>query len=163
MAQEVTNFGRFYAAIRGMSIIGDRDDFKRQIVWQYTDGRTDSLREMTREEYDRCCDALEGQSRQKEELRKERSATLKLMQQAGIDTTDWNRVNGFCRDSRIAGKEFARLTAEEHRQLRRKMRVIDRKGGFTKAAEKRARKEQEENSGTGCVLIENPEQQSKWN
>lgn len=142
MAQEITNFGRFYTAINKLSGIGDRDDFKRQMVSQYTGGRTDSLREMTRQEYDRCCEALEGQSRYKEELRKERSATLKLMQKAGIDTTDWRRINDFCRDSRIAGKEFARITADEHKQLRRKIRAIDSKGGFTIAAEKKAAREE---------------------
>lgn len=142
MAQQVNNFGRFYTAINKLSGIGDRDDFKRQMVSQYTGGRTDSLREMTRQEYDRCCEALEGQSRYKEELRKERSATLKLMQKAGIDTTDWRRINDFCRDSRIAGKEFARITADEHKQLRRKIRAIDSKGGFTIAAEKRAAREE---------------------
>lgn len=141
MAQEVTNFGRFYTAVRALSVIGDRDDFKRQMVSQFTNGRTDSLREMTRQEYDRCCEALEGQSRYKDSLRKERSATLKLMQKAGIDTTDWNRVNRFCLDPRIAGKEFARITAEEHPRLRRKLRAIDSKGGFTIAAEKRAARE----------------------
>lgn len=143
MAQQVTNFGRFYTAIRKLSGIGDRDDFKRQMVSQFTNGRTDSLREMTRQEYDRCCESLEGQSRYKEELRKERSATLKLMQKAGIDTTDWNRINRFCLDPRIAGKEFARITADEHPQLRRKLRAIDSTGGFTIAAEKRAAREAE--------------------
>lgn len=158
MAQEVTNFGRFYAAIRALSVIGDRDDFKRQMVWQYTNGRTDSLREMTRREYDRCCEALEGQSRYKEDLRKERSATLNLMQKVGIDTTDWNRINRFCLDPRIAGKEFARITAEEHPQLRRKIRAIDSKGGFTIAAEKRAQREQKAKTTTRYTLIEMPNQ-----
>lgn len=144
MAQQVTNFGRFYTAIRKLSGIGDRDDFKRQMVSQFTNGRTDSLREMTRQEYDRCCESLEGQSRYKEELRKERSATLKLMQKAGIDTSDWNRVNDFCRDPRIAGKEFARLTTDELSQLRRKIRAIDSKGGFTIKAEREAARRPEQ-------------------
>jgi len=130
MAQQVTNFGRFYAAIRAMNVIGDRDDVKRQIVWQYTGGRTDSLREMTRHEYDRCCADLESKNGYRDLLRKERSATLKLMQKAGIDTTDWNRVNTFCLDPRIAGKEFARLSTDELAQIRRKIRAIDGKGGF---------------------------------
>jgi len=130
MKQQVTNFGRFYTAIRAMSIIGDRDEVKRQLVWQYTDGRTDSLREMTRREYDRCCADIERKNGYRDELRKERSATLKLMQKAGIDTTDWNRVNAFCLDPRIAGKDFARLSAGDLARLRRKIRAIDRKGGF---------------------------------
>ena len=138
MKQQVTNFGRFYTAIRAMSIIGDRDEVKRQLVWQYTNGRTVSLKEMTRQEYDRCCDDLERKNGYKDQLRKERSATLKLMQKAGIDTSDWNRVNDFCRDPRIAGKEFARLTTDELSQLRRKIRAIDSKGGFTIKAEREA-------------------------
>jgi len=144
MAQQVTNFGRFYTAIRAMSIIGDRDEVKRQLVWQYTNGRTDSLKEMTRQEYDRCCDDLERKNGYRDFLRKERSATLKLMQKAGIDTTDWNRVNAFCRDPRIVGKEFARLSIDDLAQLRRKIRVIDSKGGFTIKAEREAVRKQEQ-------------------
>lgn len=132
MAQQVTNFGRFYTAVRALNPIGDRDDVKRSIVFQYTNGRTDSLREMTRAEYDRCCEDLERKTGQKDELRKERSKTLKLMQQMGVDTTDWARVNAFCLDRRIAGKEFARIGAEEHPDLRRKLRSIEGKGGLGK-------------------------------
>lgn len=156
--ETVTNFGRFYSAIRAFSFIDNGEDFKRQIVRQYTNGRTDSLREMTRLEYDRCCDALEGHSRYKETLRKERSATLKLMQKAGIDTTDWNRVNRFCLDPRIAGKEFARITAEEHPQLRRKLRAIDSKGGFAIAAGKREHRESKAKTTSRFSLIEIPNQ-----
>lgn len=126
----MTNFGRFYSAVRAMSPLGDRDEVKRSLVWQYTDGRTDSLREMTREEYDRCCAELERRCGHREELRRERSATLKLMQQMGVDTTDWGRINALCEHTRIIGKEFARITAEEHRELRKKLRIIERKGGL---------------------------------
>lgn len=130
MEQQVTNFGRFYTAVRALEPIGDRDEVKKSLVYQYTDGRTDSLREMTRAEYDRCCEDLERKSGQKDELRKERSATLKLMQKMGVDTTDWNRVNLLCRDARIIGKDFYYITAEEHRELRRKLHGIERKGGI---------------------------------
>lgn len=132
MTQQVTNFGRFFTAIRALNHIGDRDEVKKSIVWQYTNGRTDSLREMSRAEYNKCCEDLELKVGLKEELRKERSATLKLMQKMGVDTTDWNRVNLLCRDTRIIGKEFYHITAEEHRALRRKLRSIDRKGGINR-------------------------------
>lgn len=132
MKQQVTNFGRFYAALRALDIIGDRDEVKESLVWQYTGGRTGSLREMTRVEYERCCLELERRNGRREQLRKERSATLKLMQWIGIDTTDWARVNAFCLDRRIAGKEFARIGAEEHPDLRRKLRSIEGKGGLGK-------------------------------
>lgn len=130
MKQQVTNFARFYTAIRALNPIGDRDDVKKSIVFQYTNGRTDSLREMTRAEYNKCCEDLERKTGHKDELRKERSATLKLMQKMGVDTTDWNRINLLCRDARIIGKDFYNITSDEHRELRRKLRGIERKGGI---------------------------------
>lgn len=130
MKQEVTNFARFYTAVKALDPIGDRDEVKKSLVWQYTDGRTDSLREMTRAEYDRCCSDLERKVGGQDELRKERSKTLRLMQQMGVDTTDWGRVNLLCHDARIIGKDFYHITAEEHQELRRKLRGIERKGGI---------------------------------
>lgn len=130
MKQQVSNFGRFYTAIREMNPIGDRDEVKRSIVLQYTDGRTESLREMTRAEYDRCCADLERGTGGREKLRKERSATLHLMQRMGVDTSDWERVNALCRDPRIAGKDFRRIADDEHPGLRARLRAIERKGGF---------------------------------
>lgn len=130
MAQEVTNFARFFAAFNKLPYNGSRDEFKRQIVLQYTWNRTDSLREMTRREYNECCDALEKLNGQKDEQKKRRSECLKLMQKLGIDTTDWTRINAFCQDPRIAGQVFARLSNEELEQLSVKLRSIRRKGGL---------------------------------
>ena len=52
------------------------------------------------------------------------------MQQMGIDTTDWARINDFCRNPRIAGKPFRQITAEELEVLTVKLRAIQRKGGL---------------------------------
>ena len=130
----VTNFARFYISFNRLPYDGEREDFKKQIVLQYTWNRTDSLKEMTKEEYDSCCTALEkliGQDewRQKlrEELRRKRSVCLKLMQRLGIDTTSWNRVDAFCGDKRIAGKPFSKITAEELDVLSVKLRCILKK------------------------------------
>ena len=59
MAQEVTNFARFYALFNKLPCTGDREGLKKQIVLQYTWDRTESLREMTSKEYEACCCALE--------------------------------------------------------------------------------------------------------
>lgn len=128
MAQEVTNFARFYALFNKLPYQGDREEFKKQIVLQYTWNRTDSLKEMTAKEYEVCCTALE---KLREELRRKRSVCLKLMQQLGIDTTDWNRVNEFCNNPRIAGKPFVQVSTAELEQLAIKLRAIQRKGGLT--------------------------------
>ncbi|UVP10433.1 hypothetical protein NXW19_20070 [Bacteroides ovatus] len=130
MAQEVTNFARFFAAFNKLPYNGSREEFKKQVVLQYTWNRTDSLREMTRREYNDCCDALEKLNGQKDEQKKRRSECLKLMQKIGIDTTDWIRINAFCQDPRITGKVFARLSNEELEQLSVKLRSIQRKGGL---------------------------------
>lgn len=138
MAQEVTNFARFYALFNKLPYQGDREEFKKQIVLQYTWNRTDSLKEMTAKEYEVCCTALEKLSGQdewrqklREELRRKRSVCLKLMQQLGIDTTDWNQVNEFCNNPRIAGKPFVQVSTAELEQLAIKLRAIQRKGGLT--------------------------------
>lgn len=156
MAQEVTNFARFYASFNKLPYDGDREEFKKSIVMQYTWNRTDSLREMTSKEYNACCATLEKLSGQDEwrqrlrdELRRQRSVCLKLMQKLGIDTSDWARINDFCRHPRIAGKPFARITTEELEQLAVKLRSIQRKGGL------KPRKEQEAGKAacTGYLLV----------
>ena len=137
MAQEVTNFARFYALFNKLPFNGDREEFKKSIVLQYTWNRTDSLREMTRLEYKTCCEGLEklagvDERRQKmqEELKYWRSVCLRLMQKMGIDTSDWARVNDFCRNPRIAGKAFSQISSDELEQLAVKLRSIRRKGGL---------------------------------
>lgn len=52
------------------------------------------------------------------------------MQQLGIDTTDWNRVDRFCSDTRIAGKAFRHISIDELEALAVKLRTIARKGGL---------------------------------
>jgi hypothetical protein len=122
--QEVENFARFYAAMKAMPGIGDREEYKRTVVAQYTGNRTESLREMTRKEYNECCEDMERITGLAERRRKERSACLKLMQRMGIDTTDWTRVNNFCRSPRIAGRDFAKIDVAGLEKLQRKLRAI---------------------------------------
>ena len=138
MAQEVTNFARFYGILKERFTFASKelgDEFKESVVSQFTNRRTTSLREMTRKEYDMMCDKLEGVTAKlirtaKDVQRKHRSQCLRLMQKLGLDTTDWTRINAFCQDPRIAGKVFSQLSNEELEQLSVKLRAISRKGGF---------------------------------
>lgn len=125
-----TDFRRFWAVFNRLRIRGDREDCRRQIVSQYTKGRTDSLKEMTEKEYRECIAGMEALFGTNEDLRKLRSSCLKLMQQMGVDTTDWNRVDALCMDRRIAGKKFAWLDIHELEDLRKKLRAIKNKGGL---------------------------------
>lgn len=135
MKQQVTNFGRFYSALDRLPLPGAREDVKRGMVEQYTGGRTDSLREMSRKEYNEMCTALERLNGSRDERRRRRSIVLKLMQELEVDTTDWAQINDFCRHPRIAGKEFGRLTIEELMELATKLRSIKRKGWQRKKTE----------------------------
>ena len=89
---------------------------------------------MTTKEYDAMCEAMQQMDKSykareiyREELRRKRSTVLKLMQKQGIDTTDWNRVDAYCLNPRIAGKKFIRLTTEELETVAIKLRIIRRK------------------------------------
>lgn len=130
MNQQVTNFARFYASFNQLPYSGDREEFKKQIVRQYTCERTESLRGMTIKEYTACCEGLEKLTGRKDELKKKRSRCLRLMQQLGIDTTDWARINNFCQHPRIAGKPFSKISLDELDNLSVKLRSIQRKGGL---------------------------------
>jgi hypothetical protein len=66
----------------------------------------------------------------RKELRRKRSVCLKLMQQLGVDTTDWARVDNFCMNPRLAGKPFRNISIEELEELSVKLRTIKRKGGL---------------------------------
>ena len=132
MNRKPLNFARFYTLFNSLVYEGDREEFRKDLIRQYTGNRTDSLRQMSSQEYDTCCRAMEGLTKRNDQLRKKRSLCLKLMQQLGIDTTDWTRINSFCNDRRIAGKPFARLNAAELEALAAKLRTIQRKGGLNK-------------------------------
>lgn len=127
------SYARFYALLKRLPV--HSDEMKEELVLQYTGQRTSSLRDMTEAEYNTMCNALESSfkdswSVKREQLKKSRSAVLHLMQRLGIDTSDWVRINAFCRDSRIAGKEFAALDCEELDKLLPKLRSIQRNGGL---------------------------------
>ena len=123
------NYARFYTLLKKMPGAD-----KETLVEQYTSGRTTHLRETTQQEYNKMCRDMEQvagydecMSDIRRELRRKRSVCLKLMQQLGIDTTDWDRVNAFCEDARIAGKAFRYISIDELEVLAVKLRAIKRK------------------------------------
>lgn len=131
--QEVTNFARYYALINKLPYGGDREEFKKKAVSQYTWGRTEHLHEMKSSEYDELCKALEKMLPNNnrdiyiKEMKRKRSAVLHQMQLYGVDTSDWTRVDSFCMNPRIAGKKFRELDGDELDALLIKMRMIRRK------------------------------------
>lgn len=134
MMKNTRKYGRFYSYLYKIPYNGDREELKASLVMQYTHDRTDSLHEMTDEEYCSCCYDMEKLCEHKNvyeySVRQHRSRALHLMQQNGIDTTDWNRVNSFCKNPRIGNKEFYLLDIEELDDLILKLRAIMGKGGL---------------------------------
>lgn len=136
--KEGFNYSRFYRVLNMMPGM-DKDELKKSLVSQWTCGRTDSLREMEEHEYYQLCSHLEytyGLQKQQAAadmvIKRQRSICLKIMQKMGIDTTDWERVNAFLKDGRIAGKKLYELSGPELVILERKLRSIERKGGLRK-------------------------------
>ncbi len=128
----IQNFGEFYVLLKQLP--GGGDGLKEDLVYEFTGGRTTSLREMTFKEYRRMCASMregvgDGMSERglQTELKKRRSAVLHRMQQLGVDTTDWARVDNFCLQPRIAGKLFRKLTLDELSDLIPKLENMKRK------------------------------------
>lgn len=126
------NYASFYGLLKQLPGC-DKEALKAEIVLQFTGGRTDSLREMSLQEYDDAVRAMKKLARPGSEtevrrlLRKRRSDVLHQMQLLGIDTADWKKVDAFCHDKRIAGKCFRHLDDEELGLLLKKLRAIRRK------------------------------------
>lgn len=123
------HYGKFYMLLKRLPGAD-----KETLVEQYTRGRTTHLREMTLPEYELMCSAMdrvagvdERQEALRTSLRKARSGVLRQMQLWGVDTTNWNRVDAFCQDPRIAGKMFRYLDVEELSALNTKLRAMNRK------------------------------------
>ena len=128
-----TNYAIFYALLKSMPGASKED-----LVLQWTNGRTASLKEMSEREYSLMIRQLRQQVENLEEKKKARSAVLKQFQLYGIDTTDWDAVDRFCCNARIAGKPFRYLTIPELKSLRVKMLSIRNKAELKGYEQRRA-------------------------
>lgn len=135
MPGQVNNFARFYGLLKLMPGM-DKDELKQQLVSQWTCGRTESLREMSQHEYHKMCDHLDNSLKQQGKndkdtfnalRRHKRSICLRLLQKIGVDTTEWNAVNSYCKSPKIAGKVFRDLSLDELDELSLKLRMILKK------------------------------------
>lgn len=138
------NYARFYALLKKMPYAD-----KCTLVEQYTHGRTTHLHETTASEYRTMCDEMErvtGYAERRKalqaQLRKKRSACLRLMQQLGVNTTDWPTVDNFCRNPRVSGKRFAQLSEDELTTLQVKLRMIQKHGGLKSRTKAQPKTEQ---------------------
>ena len=99
----VDNYGKFYKLLK---LLPGAD--KETLVRQFTNERTEHLRQMTDKEYELMCKEMErvaGYDERRAALlkakRKARSGVLHQMQLWGVNTADWKAVDRFCEDKRI--------------------------------------------------------------
>ena len=112
------------------SNIGMNEEGRRNLLLEFTDGRTNTTKGLTYREAIYLCGFLYGKGTKftaSGETKRRRSGVLKRMQQIGIDTTDWDAVDIFCQDPRIAGKRFCQLTDEELLNMIPKLEQIKKK------------------------------------
>lgn len=127
------NFGEFYVLLKKLP--GATDGLKEDLVYQFTEGRTRSLREMTINEYKRMCASMRESDTGldpemfRTEIKRRRSAVLHRLQKLGIDTTNWAHVDNFCMSKKIAGKRFAAISLDELAELVPKLESMLRKSG----------------------------------
>lgn len=123
------NYAAFFALLRRMP-----HTHKELLVSTYTDGRTDSLKEMSDGEYTLMLKSMQQELADRDRLRLARSKALHQLQLYGVDTTNWYAINQFVGQPRIAGKPFGQLSVAELADLTRKMRAIISKGGRSNEA-----------------------------
>ncbi len=116
------NYAIFFALLKQLQGVT-----KEELVLQWTEGRTDSLRDMDDAEYNAMIRAMKGEATDDAARKRARSAALKQMQRYGVDTSDWDAVDRFCSSPKIAGKKFSHLTIGELQALRRKLLSMQNK------------------------------------
>lgn len=100
----------------------------RTLIGELTDGRTTSTKGLTYAEAQYLAGYITGANEKLHAAAEEMAlASLKRMQQIGVDTTDWSLVNAFLRHPRIAGKPLYELDGDELEALIPKLESIKKK------------------------------------
>ena len=125
MKKTKRNYARFFTLLRQVMPELDREEAKSIVATQVSGGRTDSLRDLTDKEW-RDAEAMlaDRKADSSMPLKRARSQALHQMQLYGIRTTNWEEVNRFTSDARIAGKHFYHLSVPELTALTRKLRAM---------------------------------------
>ncbi len=129
-------YDRFYSLL-SMMPADDKEELKEQLVWQYSNMLTVSLREFAQsrpDDYRRMLADMQSEVNrlnparfQQQETKRLRSAILHRLQKYGVDTTSWEVVNRFLEQPRIAGKRLYNMSIDEMNALIPKLENILRK------------------------------------
>ncbi len=95
---------------------------KEEIVFSFSDGKTTSLREFYATDpkgFKRMIYRMQTLVEKKNDpaTKRLRSGILVRLQKYGVDTTDWQCVNRFLEQKKIAGKRLYEMTNDEMKEL----------------------------------------------
>ncbi len=131
-AKKTVSFAKFYVLLSKMNGVSKED-----LVWQYSGFLTTSLREFRLQnparyekmitDMQNTIEEMNSKGEDTVELKRLRSAILLRIQKHGIDTTNWNCVNSFMKQKRIAGKTLGEMSVKELKAFIRKMESILKK------------------------------------
>lgn len=163
MKKTERNYARFFTLLRQVMPELDREEAKSIVATQVSGGRTDSLRELTDKEWRDGLAMLEDkQADSSAPLKTARSKALHQMQLYGIRTSNWDEVNRFTNDARIAGKHFYHLSVAELSALTRKLRAMVAKKREQKA-EEQAKQVQRTIKYVSSAALDTPLRNSRYN
>jgi len=107
---------------------------KEELIWAYSNMLTTSLREFHDKNPDgylamirdmqKLADNKPTYKQTEQDVKLWRSAILKRLQKAGIDTTNWQAVNSFLLNPKIVGKPLYKLEVDEMKSLLPKLESI---------------------------------------
>lgn len=127
-----SKYSDLYAMMTALGSPLEVSELKELLCAGVSDDRTTSLSELTSSELSKLRTQLRAQTGSKptkgdKSRKRKRSAVLKLLTDYGIDTRNWDAINAFVAQPRLAGKPFARLDNDELEALRRKLWAMLRK------------------------------------
>ena len=161
-------YSDIYAMMRALQSPLDSEELKAALCEGASNGRTHSLRELTEEELESLRTRLQRETASKprrgsQSRKRKRSAVLRLLTDYGVDTKDWQAINAFVSQKRIAGKEFAKLTDNELEALRRKLWAMLRKQKQGEQKERKIEKREPQKKLTLYVMNRGSNNQPKYN
>jgi hypothetical protein len=122
------NYARIFSILAQLGM--EDEDQRRNIIYNFTKGRTSSLKDLSYKEYMDLCKSLEPHSKEiaaRLEQKRWRSNCLHLLQKIGVDTADWDSINAYCLSPKIANKKFRDISCDELITLYKKLQSILKK------------------------------------
>lgn len=121
---------------------GFDDQTRREFVYRFTSGRTNSTRDLTLQEIKVICGRMQSSSfasnvnaNNQLASKKKRSIVLAIATKVGIhDTSNWSKFNSFMKDRSILKKQLNHYTLSELDKLIKQFRGIE--SNFEKSAKK---------------------------